>query len=279
MSGVAYPVATDGARLVWARDLAAANERPPGLRCVSCAGRFVLRVGSRRPHFAHHGASTCARETALHVTTIAALREALEHGMRDATPVPVRLWCEVCREARIGNLAKHTGGSVDVNKALSEARPDLLVRDAQGRARFVVEVIVTHEPEPAAMAVFERARLPVVRLWPMWDVIEDLRGGLVGERFLWRRRDMQWQLRSAEPQGWYDVVGARCLLPGHDSKRALRMAESEYARAEAQLSLARSVIGAAVGVNRGQAEARLARAHYALERARRAAAGAETNGC
>ncbi len=100
---------------------------------------------------------------------------------------------------------------MDTDKAYGEARPDLLVRDAQGRARFVAEVIVTHEPEPQALRVFEHAGLAVIKVWPAWDVLEDMRSGLT-ERVR------------------FEVIGAPCQLQRHEQMRVLRRAEAAHTK-------------------------------------------------
>ena len=56
-------------------------------------------------------------------------------------------------------------------------RPDLLVSTANGQRLAVIEVIVTHAPEDAALAVYDRLGLPVIRVWPTWDMLTTIRSG------------------------------------------------------------------------------------------------------
>ena len=82
-------------------------------------------------------------------------------------------------------------------------RPDLLVL-ANERRLAVIEVIVTHAPEDTALDVYERLGLPVVRVWPTWESLPDMRFGLGAELAKnWRRT-----------VGCFNVSGA-CRFPRH----------------------------------------------------------------
>ena len=89
--------------------------------------------------------------------------------------------CDFCEASRTANLARESGLSIDLNRALApEARPDILVRSSTGDPLFVIEVVVTHAPEPPALDVFSRLRLPVIAVRPTWETLDGFRDGLDG---------------------------------------------------------------------------------------------------
>lgn len=197
---VQYPVADRAGDLVWADRLADDGERPDDLTCVSCAAPVRLRAGERnRPHFAHHHVDACtAPETVLHATTMRVLRDGILEAAAASRRYPLDVSCERCGVEAEGNLARHTDYTIDLDKVLADGiRPDLLVRSGPDRRpRYVIEVVVTHAPEPAALAAYAKHRLPVVTVWPTWETLPQIRDGLTAPH---RRRT---------GSGLFDVTGA-----------------------------------------------------------------------
>lgn len=207
---ISFPAALDEGFLAWAEDLHREGRRPEMLRCVGCHGRVMLRAGTRQPHFAHWpGTPTCDVDGALRKSFVLLLSRILRKRMKSGRSLPIAHWCRVCQAFRDGDLARHQGGSVEVDVRFSpEAYPDLLVRDAAGRVRYVVEIIGTHAPERAAMEAYLAAKVAVVRVWPRWETVRALAtSGLPREAYR----------KTRDGDGTYDVVGL-CFLPGHGKK-------------------------------------------------------------
>jgi hypothetical protein len=180
MTSVRYPVADIGGQLVWAADLAAAATRPGDLLCVGCDEPVRLRAGAKnRPHFAHVADAACpGGETALHKTTIRVLQAAILDASAAGRPYLVRCVCDRCMAERDADLGR-PGCTVVVDQVLEDGiRPDLLVCSASGQRLAVIEVIVMHAPEDAAIAVFDRLGLPIIRVWPTWETLIEMRVGL-----------------------------------------------------------------------------------------------------
>lgn len=131
--------------------LAHVSEVESGLRidclCVNCGESLVARKGGRViHHFAHRPKSTCNGETVLHRTAKLMLVERLEKCIREGTGLQIVWHCSFCQSSHSGNLAK-VAASVEVERSLGPARPDILLLDQQGNPRVAVEVVVTHPPE------------------------------------------------------------------------------------------------------------------------------------
>jgi hypothetical protein len=183
MTSILYPVADHAGALVWADDLASASRRPPDLRCVGCSSEVILRAGQRNaPHFAHRRAEACTGgETALHRTTIRVLADALASAAATGRAYPIDVACVRCRASRRGDLASADGFAVKIDKVLDKGiRPDLLARTA-GKPYFAIEVVVTHAPEDAALALYRALDLPTAVVRPAWNLLPALRRGLTAE--------------------------------------------------------------------------------------------------
>ncbi len=191
---------------MWAADLADTGSRPNDLSCVGCQQPVRLRAGAKnRPHFAHVADAACpGGETALHRTAIRVLQASILSASAEGLPYPVHCICRRCDAERDADLSRR-GCVVVVDQILEDGiRPDLLVSTANGQRLAVIEVIVTHAPEDAALAVYDRLGLPVIRVWPTWDMLTTIRSGLGPELAKSQTRTL----------GCFEVAGT-CRFPRH----------------------------------------------------------------
>ena len=172
---VLYPVAHDTqGSVVWADQLAGLKRERRSLSCVGCGSPVVFRSGSRRPHFAHKAASSgCDGETALHRLTKTLVAERLEDA---TTAYPLRWRCS-CGAPMERDLNQHRPLQVLTEQAHGPRVPDLQVQRG-GRTRYVIEVVVEHEPEPEALHYYDSQRIAVVVVRPTWDTVGLLREAL-----------------------------------------------------------------------------------------------------
>jgi hypothetical protein len=180
-AGIRYPVAQRHGELVWADRLADARDRVDDLTCIACGDAVRLRAGaSRRPHFAHQPGVVCTGgETVLHATTMRVLAAEIAAAAAEGRPFVVALECDSCNALREGDLARDKNIRIDVDRVLSDrVRPDLTARAVDGTPRYVLEVVVTHPPEPEVLALYKRLDLPTVMVWPSWEMLPSLRRGL-----------------------------------------------------------------------------------------------------
>jgi hypothetical protein len=189
----------DGA-LRWARD----KRRDPCV-CAGCGADVVLRAGAlRRPHYAHAAVLPCSRETALHRAAIAILSEELAAASRARRPVVHAQRCGVCGDVALRDLAAPPDLEVVPELPVASAvRPDLVARSG-GRLRYAIEVVVTHAPEPGALAALRGLALPVVLVRPSWDALASL----------------ELPLASIAALGETSIEGARCRSWRHPPSRA-----------------------------------------------------------
>lgn len=186
-----------------------------------------LRLGTkRRPHFAHRpGAECIAGETALHIMGIRAIADGLLRQAARHEPYLMAIVCDFCSAGRMADLARDHALTVDENRALSaEARPDILVRGSNREPSFVVEVVVTHEPEKPALDAFRAQGLPVIVVKPTWETIEGLRDGL----------EALIPHDGLGPQGTVGLLSG-CRLPRHLSEADEQLCACSRCGAEARV--------------------------------------------
>ena len=178
-SSITFPVADSSGALVWASELARARDRRGDLTCIGCGGRLVLRAGERNAaHFAHVGSEGCSNpESALHQAAKRVIASSIAHRQNDGEPYSATWTCLNCGAARRSNLASPRVKSVEVEVRLDRVRPDIVLRDADGQPRVAIEVVVTHAPEPEAIAWYAANDVSVLEVVPTWDRLNDLRQG------------------------------------------------------------------------------------------------------
>lgn len=210
--GLRVPVADNDGELLWVDDAIGLDEVPGGLICVGCAAPLVWRHGDhKRPHFAHTAHNGCGGETALHRIAIEVIACAITDSSASGNRFPLDVPCDGCRTVKAGNLAKHTGLTIDRDRVLADrVRPDILLRDSAGLPLVAIEVIVSHAPEPSSLALYERLDLPLVSVWPRWDNLKQLREG-----FPVNRHVTPTALALTGYAGLFNVANYRCSSPRH----------------------------------------------------------------
>jgi hypothetical protein len=139
------------------------SEVPAGLssRCVcpACGTPLVAYKGKlKRHHFGHHADHACsgAFETALHEFAKQVLADS---RMLWLPPLIAR---HGQAEKRIRPAGEFSYDAVDVEKAMPNMRPDVIVRS--GDAVLMVEIAVRHPCEETKLALIRERRLPAIEI-------------------------------------------------------------------------------------------------------------------
>lgn len=142
------------------------SEVEPGFRndcfCPACGRPLVAKKGNIKVHhFAHDGDHPCNGETILHLLAKQLLKERIESALSAGRPVPIRWKCDRCENEHRGNLLKRAK-AVLLETAFEGKVPDLTLIGDDNDACAVIEVIVTHSPEPDAQKIYAAHKIPVV---------------------------------------------------------------------------------------------------------------------
>lgn len=142
---------------------AADAEKGKNYTCPFCNQSFILRKGKKkRPHFAHKSLTpNCTPETALHYTFKTLLHDKIQCHINSKRPLEIKWKCSNCWGWHTGNLLKKAV-RVETEYNLGVCRPDVALLDQHGLAIAVIEVIVTHPPEPKVLDYYKRNRIAVV---------------------------------------------------------------------------------------------------------------------
>jgi ssDNA-binding Zn-finger/Zn-ribbon topoisomerase 1 len=131
--------------------------------CPICQGQMIPRKGEKkRHHFAHKALTdNCTPESVLHYSFKRMMAQKIEAHIASQEPLRITWGCRYCLEIHTGNLIKKTA-RVEFEYDLGSCRPDIALLDASGKVIAVIEVVVTHEPEPKVIDYYEQQKIGLV---------------------------------------------------------------------------------------------------------------------
>ncbi len=153
--------------------------------CPNCDAELLLRIGKipegqkyhKRNHFVHKGNSDnhCS-ESFLHRLFKEKCVEFIRQKIADNENIKFEWHCEKCEEEHSGNLLKKAV-KVEPEYDLGICKPDIALLDKDGKVVIVVEVVVTHKPEPEAMQYYDDNKIACLQIqvddFPDCDRIEE----------------------------------------------------------------------------------------------------------
>ncbi|GAB6390910.1 MAG: competence protein CoiA family protein [Treponematales bacterium] len=163
-----HPIAVDkNGNLIHIRNA----EKGGDYYCPHCKSKFVFNrsiktgKGSRRPHFSHDKLSpNCTPEGYLHSTFKIQLLEKLNQCISSHLPLEVKYKCDICQmEHTAANLLKVVS-AVKAEHDMKVCRPDIALFDGNGRVITVIEIVVTHEPEEAAITYYKENGIVLIQI-------------------------------------------------------------------------------------------------------------------
>lgn len=141
-------------------------------KCPSCGSELLLRLSKipegqkyhRTNHFAHKGGidNHCS-ESFLHRLFKQKATEFIKSKINAREPFFFEWDCEQCYEHHKGNLLKKAVEVVE-EYDLGVCRPDIALLDTNGDVVIVIEVIVTHEPEPEVLDFYNSKRIACLQI-------------------------------------------------------------------------------------------------------------------
>jgi hypothetical protein len=145
--------------------------------CFGCGERLIGRLPhdgiAPTAHFAHRSDASCSGETALHRAAKAAIVGA--HGKHTLHSL---VWsCPRCRRwphrTDLGALELR-----EEDRPCDGVTSDVLGRDRSGDPFLAIEIVVTHDVEPATMDRYRAQEIAVFSLRPSWGLVGDLVRGI-----------------------------------------------------------------------------------------------------
>ena len=153
--------------------------------CPNCGAELSLRISHiekgqkhhRRNHFAHKGNSDnhCS-ESFLHKLFKERCAEYLREKISAKASVTFEWECEKCHEEHKGNLLRKAINVV-TEYNLGVCQPDIALLDSKGNVVIVIEVVVSHSPEPAVLEYYNNNKIACLQIkvedYPDCDNIEE----------------------------------------------------------------------------------------------------------
>ena len=172
---VQYPIAYELPYLVTHISEA---ERGTEYLCLGCSGPMIPRKGKiKRHHFAHKDdLEQCDPDSALHETAKAAICQGFLRAKEHEKEYSISFPCHLCDTSLKVNTALE-GASIATERAVVPGtRSDLVISRKDGvTPRVIIEVVVHHEMEDETQTRYRDSGIPVARVRPNWETVDELR--------------------------------------------------------------------------------------------------------
>lgn len=140
--------------------------------CPSCGSELLLKISKipegekyhRRNHYAHKGNSEnhCS-ESFLHKYFKEKCAEFIQSKINADENIDFEYTCDICYENHSGNLLRKAK-TVAVEYDLGFCIPDIALLDDNGKVIIVIEVVVTHKPEPKVMEYYDKNNIVCIQI-------------------------------------------------------------------------------------------------------------------
>lgn len=164
---ILYPIALDEKDKLIHIDNA---EKGMHFFCPVCKKEFILRKsgktgkGARRPHFAHNESGpNCTLESVLHCSFKRLLSDLLKNYKEENRPFFINWYCSICGYKNSENLLAKVA-SIKKEYALEACRPDIALLDTEENVLAVIEIVVAHKPEEAALQYYKNNKIVLIQI-------------------------------------------------------------------------------------------------------------------
>lgn len=135
--------------------------------CPNCGAELLLKISRipegqkyhRRNHYAHKcNSDNHCSESFLHQLFKEKCAEFIRQKLSDNEGIGFEWHCEQCEEEHSGNLLKKAV-RVETEYDLGICQPDIALFDKDSKVVIVVEIVVTHKPEPEVMQYYDENKI------------------------------------------------------------------------------------------------------------------------
>ena len=141
--------------------------------CPECGKVLSLNISKipegqkyhRRNHFSHPKGSpdNQCTESFMHKLFKERAAECIRGKIENGNAFEFVWQCRECDEVHVGNMLKKAE-TVCLEYDLGVCRPDVALLDADGKVVIVIEVVVTHKPEPEVMAYYNDNKIGCLQI-------------------------------------------------------------------------------------------------------------------
>lgn len=140
--------------------------------CPNCGAELLLKISRipegqkyhRRNHYAHKvNSDNHCSESFLHKLFKEKCAEFIRQKLSDNEGISFEWHCDKCEEEHSGDLLKKAV-CVETEYDLGICQPDIALFDKDGKVVIVVEIVVTHKPEPEVMQYYEENKIACLQI-------------------------------------------------------------------------------------------------------------------
>ena len=144
--------------------------------CLGCNQAMRPVKGEKRAwHFRHLPDAKCDPDNALHRMAQRIVAQSFKSAVEKKQEYRLTLMCKNCGEAAMDRNAASPSATITVEDTslISGTRPDLVIREADGRVT-ILEVVVTHALENKTRLSYKESGIPI--LFKTFKEFDDLKG-------------------------------------------------------------------------------------------------------
>ncbi len=169
MSKLLLPYAYDNTGNLVHIDEAHKNEK---YTCPTCGTELLLRISNipegekyhRQNHFAHKvGTDNNCSESLLHKLFKNKVTKYINEKIAKGEQLQFNWDCDICHERHTGNLVKKAVNAVE-EYDLKTSRPDIALFDKDENVIIVIEIVVTHKPEPETLKYYDEHNIACIQI-------------------------------------------------------------------------------------------------------------------
>ena len=138
--------------------------------CPECNDKLILKKsgntgkGSKRPHFAHHAVSpNCTPEGVLHKSFKLLLLQYINTSIANKSPINIEWECSYCHVKHTGNLLQYATNAI-AEFQMENCRADIALLGQEVKPFAVIEIVVTHKPEEAAITYYKENKIVLIQI-------------------------------------------------------------------------------------------------------------------
>ena len=172
MKSILYPFAfNSNDRLVSIHEA----EKGEAYLCVGCKEMMTPKKGKiNRAHFAHKQAGLCADpDNALHKLAQALIVQSINDSADGKEDYYLGYTCYECKEEIAYNIASQVIEAKQEKSIIAGVRSDIVVYRKE-KDPVAIEVVVTHDLEPATENSYKDSNVPVFLIHPEWEQLDRL---------------------------------------------------------------------------------------------------------
>jgi len=145
-------------------------EKTEDYYCPECKEKLILKKsgktgkGSKRPHFAHYSQSpNCTPEGVLHKAFKLLVLQHIKNHIANKTPIGIEWECIYCHTKHTGNLLQNAADVQD-EYHMDKCRADIALLGQDSKPFTVIEIVVTHKPEEAAISFYKENKIALIQI-------------------------------------------------------------------------------------------------------------------